>query len=689
MKTLKPFEIVQFVLLGLLGVFGIFILWGPLDEWTGNWGEQQKIAYDGHIIKPVNDVRVRSPKDISWRPGDAMVGVLYGDQLFVGGSSQALVDLVSFTLNIQENSLVTLKRIDGDEPSIEVKEGGLSLTLNSSKPVSLQIGQDSVKVEGAAAEVLIKKEQTESGEKLGLALSKGYGSILQPDGQKISIQEGQALLIKNQEGQGIDVRSYFLKGTSPKDQSLFIKGQTLKFEWIIEGDDLKNLQLEIAKDSRFENTFKVQPLTNEKFFMSPLPTEPGTYSWRMTALNPQGDKVIGSPLQFEVVELKKLSIYDPFYKFLEPERWEAKIIIEEAPKATGYHFQSSKTSDFKKLIHDEKGSSTEKALVFQGGGLFYIRARSFYAGISQSPPWSESVSIRVPLPVPIPQVSHQPMNKDLNVPVYWQSLPDVDQYTVQWSNSETFKEMESKITDLNRILIPAKKNQNQWIRVNAKKSNGEYSRFSSPLMIPAYVDALAFIEASITPAYLARYNRGRKPELKGVWSGEDLGVGTILEISLDPEMKEAKRIPIQDKAFALSLEENKDVYLRITPAADPKKYFVQASSILKVPFPTIGTLSIPETRSPLDKEVFYIPGKELASVTLIWQETGDANSYDVELSKDQGFNEIILTKSVKGNAIKTEENIPSGTLYWRVRGVGEFQVSNWSKTQSFKFVYAE
>lgn len=72
------------------------------------------------------------------------------------------------------------------------------------------------------------------------------------------------------------------------------------------------------------------------------------------------------------------------------------------------------------------------------------------------------------------------------------------------------------------------------------------------------------------------------------------------------------------------------------------------------------------------------------SPLLQWSQSENAENYHIQISKDEGFNELVLDSSDVNIAELQLNNLESGTtFYWRVRATNDYLDSEWTNTWSF------
>jgi hypothetical protein len=101
--------------------------------------------------------------------------------------------------------------------------------------------------------------------------------------------------------------------------------------------------------------------------------------------------------------------------------------------------------------------------------------------------------------------------------------------------------------------------------------------------------------------------------------------------------------------------------------------------IIGVPYPEQSAIK-PHLTYPVNNAKVDITD----SVTLKWSLLGYATSADLQVAKDIDFNDKIIDESELKTALRTIEDLQSGTTYyWRVKAKNDFGESEWSDIWSF------
>lgn len=111
-----------------------------------------------------------------------------------------------------------------------------------------------------------------------------------------------------------------------------------------------------------------------------------------------------------------------------------------------------------------------------------------------------------------------------------------------------------------------------------------------------------------------------------------------------------------------------------------KKILFTAFSIFFISVMAFGQIRIdtPELVAPDDASIDHMP-----DVILDWTAILNATGYQIMVSTDENFNNIIVDELVSLSAYQNEYLMFNSTYYWKVRAVAGEDFSDWSETRSF------
>ena len=100
----------------------------------------------------------------------------------------------------------------------------------------------------------------------------------------------------------------------------------------------------------------------------------------------------------------------------------------------------------------------------------------------------------------------------------------------------------------------------------------------------------------------------------------------------------------------------------------------------------VDLLAAPPLLSPEDDAQFSLTGTSETDVTFAWEDVPTATAYEVEVATDEAFADVAFAAEVDGPTVTTDEPLPIGVYYWRVRAANETLSGLWSETRTFSIL---
>ncbi len=678
-------EIVLFGFLAIVGFAGVWLLRSHLHLSSFSQSSEKT---DGSLSTSSSDVRVKPPQEVAWTNAYGQTGVNYGDQVYVGADSEAKLDLPDLELEIQQGSLLTILKSE-ETSNINIAEGRASFTLSQGKSVGVSVGNEKLQISGDEGSKLELTRQNDAGTStVGFSVTQGTSSIALPNGKSFKGEAGSSFVAKQAAGAAFELATYEIKSILPQKNSAFLAKQTVNLRWKTTGTGLTDLKLVISKDRNFKNIVATYEAKGSQINIQ-APNEPGDYYWAVTA-DASGIEIFGEKRKFAIIELRALNIIDPIFEFKKPGVWGVKAVLEEMDLASNYRIQVDDTADFSSPFIDENSKTNIAALMLEKKqGLVYVRARPEYATIREHAPWSDVVTFNVPEPPGTPTLQALATGSRAFT-VSWDKTKNTDSYVVELSERSDFRSAESLKSEVNEANVTCLRNRPRFARANSHQNNGVYGLWSDPILLQGCVEPLTFESSSITPPYLPRFKRHLFSKLDFTWKGDTLGKDVTIEISKDPSFKKSVRLKTKSAQISRELPDRGTHYVRAIQNLKADSYITQFSKVLKVEETPFADLKVPTLTSPPLRETFFMQKAMPISVVLKWDQVPDARGFDVQVSREADFKDVLLEKTIRLAALRLNQSITdSGTYYWRVRSYHEHALSGWSEPRSFAVVYAK
>ncbi len=426
----------------------------------------------------------------------------------------------------------------------------------------------------------------------------------------------------------------------------------------------EEFQINIATDEQFKKIVKNEKLSALSFeFKNPEVT---TYYWRVSGRHhSRGNAPWSETRRFTVTEqlspIEQAQLENPSFTYIIPRPLVAQnenssrertttvtpddppiIKWKTAKNAQKYEVE---ISEDEKLLNAKKESVTEtqfKIKSVKPGRLFWrVRSQNEKSRSAEPSPVGQ---IRIMIPPPETQTPQKVTQKSDNkrdlaslsgdFKIRWAPLKFAAKYQVQYSRQENYLGAQELTTsDFAHIL-----------------------KFKDPGIIFWRVRALAS-----TGEPISDYSDTKTLELE-----KELLPPPVIAKPVPPPPPPAPPKPIESDATKLA-------GLQPKPSFDPD----------------LGTSKIeaPVLREPRRQTRVVAIGKTSVFVALKWSGIPTALKYEIEFASDAAFKKKLVTTTSRDTDYFFEQQMPEGTVYWRVRADTKAGKSKWSETFNFNVDY--
>ncbi|MCX7879997.1 MAG: aryl-sulfate sulfotransferase [Ignavibacteria bacterium] len=429
--------------------------------------------------------------------------------------------------------------------------------------------------------------------------------------------------------------------------------------------------LQISTDSLFTNIiYNIQNISDTAFTIPDL-ANGKTFYWRIRSKRENCNSAWSATQSFTTI-YEKVELFSPEnnvrHQLLNiPFSWQSNN------NAKGYQFQLAYDSVFHLIVIDtivyNAGINVSNLAYFTE---YYWRVRLIrdkHFGI-----WSEVRTFQTMLSAPF---YFSPSNNSKNIPINgtlsWVDVPGALHYNFVLSKSPNFIKNIVEVPDLKKPkyeyegLEPYTEYywKVQSIGEFGKSNWSEVQKFKTQLqkptiMTPTDSDTLVSLKTLLK------------------WSSVPFALKYLVEVSEDKNFQIGVLRYNSNSAFILinDLVYSTKYYWRVKAiCSDAESPWSDVSSFRTVPerYLPPPTLFYPENNSMNFKIGNY----------LVWIKEPFANEYEIQVSTDQTFFNLIANQKTSDTLFKTT-NLSYGTrYYWRVRAINETQQSNWSSIFSF------
>lgn len=648
MKTLSKTERLIFAVAGIAALLFSFLLWDDslLDLGTST-NHLKKI---GVLIEIENDVRQKISQEYSWRNLKKGKPVYQGDSIFSGERSRSAIQLADGSqIEIHENSLLILNMVDGNL-DLNLNFGQVSTALSAKAKVRLNSCGQAIEVDA-----------DEANSAFDLTRSNGCK-------QKVEVKVTSGKLAVNGNKVKKSQSAILRKGKRP------------------EVVDLASLSKITAKAPEVIQYKKTSPSSNDPAsnFRPEKPLPP-------VALEPQ--KTPSPIIQSPKPEYQHVISYDdegkvegtPYFAF----KW------THPNQASFFTFQISDSKEFSKIISERYAKGLASRSPDLKPGRYYLRVKEYKGAKDKTSTWSEPVlfsisekrsELKLAAPILEKRLIDFRAIEDQTPQLKWKPVAKADHYVVTISNSKRMKDLVAQVkttsTDLNWDSYQIGNYFYQIQAISKEQKPGKASVLGK-LQIVAEKPVVEPV-----PARTVRTNSPEEPapaqDFEVKWSHLKAAETYRIEVSETTDFKNPKTFLSRSPASLVNIEKPGEYKWRVQPLDSKNKPITDYSNPGELKFAVDIPLVQPKLIEPAGNLTLFFQKNFSAIFWVEWTPVLQAKVYDVEMSSNEDFKDLVLQEETKNSRFLIKKQLPPGDIYWRIRARGDGKSSNWSETRRLK-----
>ena len=270
-------------------------------------------------------------------------------------------------------------------------------------------------------------------------------------------------------------------------------------------------------------------------------------------------------------------------------------------------------------------------------------------------------------------------------PLRWGRMPGAKEYQIQISHDSTFaKTVVSQSVAKPEFLWTGVVPGEYFWRVRAV-TDGTRSSYSSLGKLSVHVTAPQIAERFLFQLKLGPNGRVTPTQdpLRISWIPSPQADGYRLLIASDPEFKNViESVVTRAPTATVEAHDASVMHTKVIALDQMKREISSYSSVARVIAAGSMTLSAPVLTSPPAYKKFTV-GAGPISILLFWNPVRSAESYELQLATGTDFANVVFSKIHNTNQFIIKNQLPKGTIHWRVRAVSDKGLSPWSRPLSF------
>lgn len=619
------------VLVCLLGL--VYLLYD--DSLLMDSLSEQTMTPIGQVIPITNDVRHKQNQDFQWRNVRRKKVLGWGDGVFTGAKSQAVIELNDGSeVTLAENSLVIFTPNQKDM-TLDLKFGSVKSRIANNKSLTVQVEGETLNLSGQNAIVEIGKK---SGESMAIKVVSGELNIEDKNKTKQRVIAGGVAKpvqkptpkptpqptptpspTPTPEPTPVLPDSVGIDWTNPPHKSeypinLDLEGKPIdkarvQFNWIepsTNGIMGKGFDIQISKDQSFQNLIEDQSITKNQAnfeFMA----EGKYYARVRVKLDPEDEKL--------------KSIKTPWSLPLE-----VAVTTKEAPALEAPVLATPQVE----LDGDQQKSAELK----------------------------------------------------------WTRVKGASLYKIEFSKSAAFgPKTESQDLDDNKLNFQPNQGGQVFYRVRGLTKAGKrglasmtgsiFTKISKPQLMPIESISKLGLEPKDPPAQV---------ELKMVWSKVMIAQGYEVNIAQNPEFKDPVSFNTRSTKGALKINKPGTHYVRVRALNGVSEPISSYSNVEKFIYEYRIPLSRPILKEPMNNVTLFFQNND-TTFWFGWSLVKQATSYQVEVATDAEFQKTVVTAKSESNRYLNRQALSAGKLFWRVKAENSERESQWSEVRSITIFY--
>lgn len=602
-----------------------------------------KLELIGNVATSENDVRRKNLDTFSWIPASKKDQIYENDSIFTGDRSEAEIRLQQGALiKIHPNSLVTLNLKNG-QMLLDLRYGNLEGGLQPGSSLTIKSGHEEFVIQGkngSAEKSTIKLKKAHSG-KVDVKLLSGQATFTNKKKQTSTELPKDTVVTVTKAGEMRPLEKLELHLITADNLNWVreMPDAPVPFEWTSKGDIAK-YEFEVSPKEDFSVISSSQRTSEQKIQMTD-PLEPGSYYWRLKALDQKGQvSIVSNTQRFNISHLPKPQVVPPVAS-------PASVVTPPAPTLPTP--PSIATKDVApNVVPPDRPLLVTKKIEFK----------------------VPSLQDRDPASLPAPKI-------------LWKPVAQVKNYQLQISKNEAFTEAQKYDLKGSQAVWNQYHPGQYYYRVYARGLTGLMSQ-------PSEVGTLDIQVGDVTlNPFKAITIIGKAPipiEAPISWNEIPFAKSYLVQIDKDQNFSQPRQMEYPANTGSLAITAPGLYQVRVQALDKDNKPLTEFSNIEEVLYTFRSPLNSPPLLEPFNNASIFLQAEiEPPFIWLEWKKVEGSISYSIEISDKPDFSRILIAKSLTENRYLVKDRVPLGKIYWRVRANAKeaIETSPWTEKREF------
>jgi hypothetical protein len=267
----------------------------------------------------------------------------------------------------------------------------------------------------------------------------------------------------------------------------------------------------------------------------------------------------------------------------------------------------------------------------------------------------------------------------------WKPVGNAASYLLELDTTGQFKDPKKQILSDSFWKIDEVEPGQYLYRVTALNTERQMGPTSQIGRARAIINPVVLNEIS-AQTYFAKSKIDKLPptQFTAEWNAAPLADKYYIQVATEAEFK--KPIQLETTATQITIPVKKEgiYFLRVQALRRKNEVLNTYSATTTLKYYFEKPLDTPIQVAPFNNLTLFFQTKKETPFWFEWKPVPMAQEYNIEVSQDINFNNIVFSKKTPTVKYLIQDPLPLGNLFWRVRAAGNNRQSEWSAIRQIK-----